>query len=132
MVPYTNVESFKTLEAVLAGRYVWSEAGWWAGGEADAFADGVEDIPGWREAVSRRWLGGQEIKEEVPEVPEEPVEEVVEVMEVEEEPVEEEKPKSRKSGSGAKANNRKRKADDEPPVPALKKSRSKSKSKRRR
>ncbi|TXT13442.1 hypothetical protein VHUM_00809 [Vanrija humicola] len=76
-MPYTSTESFKTLEALLAQRYVWSPAGWWAGGEADMGAEGVDDVPGWREAVAGGWLNGHEVVEEV-DVPEE------ELIEIEE------------------------------------------------
>lgn len=64
MVPYSGVESYRTLEAVLDNRYVWTEGGWWAGGEADACADGMEDIVGWKEAQCGGWLGGKRVAED--------------------------------------------------------------------
>jgi cell division septation protein DedD len=145
MVPFSSVESFKTIEAVLAGRYIWDAAGWWAGGEADAFAEGIEEIEGWREASCRGWLGGKEVEEAVEE---EPI--GVETLEaVEEDPVEEEPepepeppapapaPKRPRKSTSRASTSQKRKATSEPAEepeeekkPA-KKSRS-SKSKRRR
>lgn len=77
MMPYTTVESFKTIESVLAGSYFWSEAGFWAGGEADASAEGVQDIAGWKEAQAGGWLAGKPVQPE-PDVEVE-VEEEVEV-----------------------------------------------------
>ncbi|GMK53821.1 hypothetical protein CspeluHIS016_0104070 [Cutaneotrichosporon spelunceum] len=64
MVPYANTESYQTLQALLDNRYVWTEGGWWGGGEGDAAAEGVEEIPGWREACCRGWIAGKRVGEE--------------------------------------------------------------------
>ncbi|WVR06196.1 hypothetical protein IAU60_003226 [Kwoniella sp. DSM 27419] len=80
MIPYATVEGYKTIEAMLANRYMYDEGGWWAGGEEDDHAEGMEGIDGWWEAIHGGWLGGKEI----------PVEQVVAPAEVEEEVMEEE------------------------------------------
>lgn len=86
MIPYASAESYATLQALLANRYVWSEGGWWAGGEADVAADGIEDIAGWREACMRGWAGGKRVESEEGEaVDKDEMGEEAEEMEVDEE-----------------------------------------------
>jgi vacuolar protein sorting-associated protein 72 len=61
MVPYASAESYQVLRALLENRSVWTEGGWWGGGEGDVVAEGVEDIPGWREACVRGWVAGARV-----------------------------------------------------------------------
>lgn len=100
MVPYSSTESYATLQAILANRYVFTPEGIWAGGEADMAAEGAEEIPGWKEACARGWLDGKRIPEDEPE-PEPPVEEPEEEAEEEEE-VEEEEEEPQETKRGAK------------------------------
>ncbi|BEJ14984.1 hypothetical protein CspHIS471_0407510 [Cutaneotrichosporon sp. HIS471] len=78
MVPYASAESYQVHQALLENRYVWTEGGWWGGGEGDVAAEGVEEIPGWKEACVRGWVAGKRVGEEgeVIEVDGEEVEEV--------------------------------------------------------
>jgi vacuolar protein sorting-associated protein 72 len=65
LIPYAAPQGYREIEALLANRYVWNEeGGCWMGGEEDAVADGVEEVPGWREAMMGGWLAGKEIVEE--------------------------------------------------------------------
>ncbi|BEI84000.1 hypothetical protein CcaverHIS002_0406040 [Cutaneotrichosporon cavernicola] len=64
MVPYASAESYQVLQALLENRYVWTEGGWWGGGEGDVAAEGVEEIPGWKEACVRGWVAGKRVGEE--------------------------------------------------------------------
>jgi vacuolar protein sorting-associated protein 72 len=71
MIPYADVRGYKEIEAMLQNRYVWSEGGFWVGGEEDLSADGVEEVEGWREAIHGGWMGGFAIPPEEEE--EEPI-----------------------------------------------------------
>jgi hypothetical protein len=90
MIPYADVGGYKEIEALLQNRYIWSEGGFWLGGEEDLGAPEAEEIEGWREAMNGGWMGGFSI----------PPEEGVEEMEVVEEVAEPVK-KGRKRGSEA-------------------------------
>jgi hypothetical protein len=90
MIPYADVSGYKEIEALLQNRYIWSEGGFWVGGEEDVGAPEAEVIEGWREAMNGGWLGGFSI----------PPEEGVGEMEVVEEVAEPVK-KGRKRGSEA-------------------------------
>lgn len=78
MIPYADISGYKEIEALLQNRYIWSEGGFWAGGEEDMGAPEVEEIEGWKEACHGGWMGGFPIPE--PEAPDgiEVVEEVAE------------------------------------------------------
>ena len=58
MIPYADVSGYKEIEALLQNRYVWSEGGFWAGGEEDMGATEAEEVEGWREACHGGWMGG--------------------------------------------------------------------------
>jgi len=58
MIPYADVSGYKEIEALLHNRYVWSEGGFWAGGEEDMGATEAEEVEGWREACHGGWMGG--------------------------------------------------------------------------
>ncbi|EIW73587.1 hypothetical protein TREMEDRAFT_59761 [Tremella mesenterica DSM 1558] len=74
-IPYANVSAYKEIEALLAHRYIWdTAAGCWMGGEEDVFAEGVEDVEGWKEALHGGWIAGRKLPERTAvgeEVPEE-------------------------------------------------------------
>jgi hypothetical protein len=93
MIPYSNPQGYREIEALLANRYVWSdEGGCWMGGEEDVMAEGVDEVEGWREAVMGGWLAGEQLVEEVQEeeeVAEEPLPEPEPQPEPEPEVVEE-------------------------------------------
>lgn len=68
MIPYSNPQGYREIEALLANRYVWSEeGGCWMGGEEDVMAEGMDEVEGWRDAVMGGWLAGDQLVEEVPE-----------------------------------------------------------------
>lgn len=94
----------------------------WYGGEEDMWADGVENVEGWAEAVHGGWMGGKEIDQ-----PEAAIEE--EVMEADndaeiemeaEADVEEE-------AAPASSKGKKRKAAGSVDAPAAKKAKAKTK-----
>lgn len=58
MIPYADVSGYKEIEALLQNRYVWSEGGFWLGGEEDVGAPEAEEIEGWRKAMHGGWMGG--------------------------------------------------------------------------
>lgn len=137
MIPYADVRGYREIEAMLQNRYLWSEGGFWLGGEEDLAAPEAEEIEGWREAVHGGWMAGfpiptpdQEEQEEAPEV-----EEKTEEIEVEEEP----QPELKQTKARSKAKGKKRKAgasadadpDAGPVVPEQPRSKA-SKSKKRR
>ena len=61
MIPYADVSGYKEIEALLQNRYVWSEGGFWAGGEEDMGATEAEEVEGWREACHGGWIGGSPV-----------------------------------------------------------------------
>lgn len=64
MIPYATPEGYKQIEALLQQRYCWSaEANCWFGGEADAWAEGMDEIDGWAEAVNGGWWEGKPLPE---------------------------------------------------------------------
>ncbi|OCF43971.1 hypothetical protein I317_02241 [Kwoniella heveanensis CBS 569] len=72
MIPYANAEGYKSIEALLANRYMYDQGGWWLGGEEDVHAERVDEVEGWWEATNGGWLGGHVIPSE-PESEPEPV-----------------------------------------------------------
>jgi hypothetical protein len=58
MIPYADVGGYKEIEALLQNRYLWSEGGFWLGGEEDLGAPEAEEIEGWKEACLGGWMGG--------------------------------------------------------------------------
>lgn len=121
--PYATVEGYKQIQALLQHRYMWDEdTSVWYGGEEDMWADGVENVEGWAEAVHGGWMGGKEIDQ-----PEAAIEE--EVMEADndaeiemeaEADVEEE-------AAPASSKGKKRKAAGSVDAPAAKKAKAKTK-----
>ena len=68
MIPYSSVEEYKEIQALLKHRYMWSEeASAWFGGEEDESAEGAQEISGWRDALHGGWMGGKEVSDEVDE-----------------------------------------------------------------
>lgn len=62
-IPYASAAAYKQIEAVLAQRYIWSaDASCWLGGEEDVFAEGLEDVPEWRDAMHGGWMGGRAVQ----------------------------------------------------------------------
>lgn len=114
MIPYADVRGYREIEALLRNRYVWSEGGFWVGGEEDVAAEGAEEIEGWRDAVHGGWMAGLAIppdeEEEDPDVADE--EEPAEVAEVEPEaavrPAKKGKKRGGKSESAQPAKGKKR------------------------
>jgi len=98
MIPYADVSGYKEIEALLQNRYVWSEGGFWLGGEEDVGAPEAEEIEGWREAMHGGWMGGFSI----------PPEEVEEMGLVEEvaEPVKKGRKRASEAASGAQGASR--------------------------
>lgn len=119
MIPYATVEGYKLIEAMLRERYVWSESGFWLGGEEDAAADGIEGVKGWAEAVHGGWMGGFEIPRS-----EEQEEQVAEVEEVEMDKAEEPEPSpvsEKKRVSGKKGKRKSEAVKEEPNIAAQRK-----------
>lgn len=103
MIPYADARGYKEIEAMLRNRYIWSEGGFWVGGEEDVSARGVGEIEGWAEAVHGGWMGGfaipqREAEEEAVVAVEE--DETMEAIEPEDEvviaPIKKSKSKSKK------------------------------------
>ncbi|ODN95909.1 hypothetical protein L198_04528 [Cryptococcus wingfieldii CBS 7118] len=67
LTPYANAEGYAAIQDLLAERYVWNGEGMcWMGGEEEQWADGMEEVEGWAEAVGLGWRGGEElVKREV-------------------------------------------------------------------
>ena len=62
MIPYATTEAYREIQALQQNRYIWSaETGCWMGGEEDVFAEGIEEVEGWREAVHGGWMAGLEM-----------------------------------------------------------------------
>lgn len=68
MIPYATLDGYRQIEALIANRYVWSESGFWLGGEEDVFAEGVQEVEGWNEAVGGGWLGGRRVEKRASEM----------------------------------------------------------------
>jgi len=104
MIPYADVDGYRHIEDLLRNRYVWSEGGFWVGGEEDMGAGGVEDVDGWVEAVHGGWMGGFPLPEPVAVQEGQGVEEVEVVQEeVVAEPVKRGKKRMSEAGPGSTA-----------------------------
>ncbi|ORY21983.1 YL1 nuclear protein-domain-containing protein [Naematelia encephala] len=77
-VVYATKEGYKLIEGLMAERFVWDEHGFWAAGEDDIPAEGIEGINGWNEAVNGGWQAGIRIPNKLEEVDEVEVEQVEE------------------------------------------------------
>ena len=125
--PYATVEGYKQIQALLQHRYMWDEdTSVWYGGEEDMWADGVENVEGWAEAVHGGWMGGKEIDQPEAAIEEEVMEadnDVETEMEAEAEAdVEEEE-----EAAPAPSKGKKRKAAGSVDAPATKKAKAKTK-----
>ena len=121
--PYATVEGYKQIQALLQHRYMWDEdtSVWYGGGE-DMWADGVENVEGWAEAVHGGWMGGKEIDQSEAAIEEEVMEADNDAeieMEAEADVEEEAAPASSKG--------KKRKAAGSVDAPAAKKAKAKTK-----
>jgi len=122
--PYATVEGYKQIQALLQHRYMWDEdTSVWYGGEEDTWADGVENLEGWAEAVHGGWMGGKEIDQ-----PEEAIEEEAKVENDAEEGMEPEvEADVEEEAAPAQSKGKKRKAAGGVDAPAAKKAKGKTK-----